>query len=205
MGTALLFGFLVKVPAGAVYLLRRQVDARALLRLLLGGPGGASGKPPPHAAQGGKGPGPPPRGPHRGPLGGAWALAGPEGGRTREGKALASSPGGLRHRPRVGFSSAGAGALGTLLLLHATRLSPRRWWAPTSSSASSSPSWGRGPPRLRPGGPKPPPRPGLGRGGGGLLGALFATRLPKEPLRLALLLWLLFIGGQLVYRGVVHG
>lgn len=36
---------------------------------------------------------------------------------------------------------------------------------------------------------------------GGLLGALFATRLPKEPLRLALLLWLLFIGGQLVYRG----
>lgn len=37
MGTALLFGFLVKVPAGAVYLLRRQVDARALLRLLLGG------------------------------------------------------------------------------------------------------------------------------------------------------------------------
>lgn len=44
----------------------------------------------------------------------------------------------------VGFSSAGAGALGTLLLLHATRLSPRRWWAPTSSSASSSPSWGAG-------------------------------------------------------------
>ena len=37
VGTALLFGFLVKVPAGAVYLLRRQVDARALLRLLLGG------------------------------------------------------------------------------------------------------------------------------------------------------------------------
>ena len=36
VGTALLFGFLVKVPAGAVYLLRRQVDARALLRLLLG-------------------------------------------------------------------------------------------------------------------------------------------------------------------------
>ena len=28
VGTALLFGFLVKVPAGAVYLLRRQVDAR---------------------------------------------------------------------------------------------------------------------------------------------------------------------------------
>ncbi|MER3557967.1 MAG: permease, partial [Thermus sp.] len=39
----------------------------------------------------------------------------------------------------------------------------------------------------------------------GAFGALTATRLPKEPFRVALLLWLLFIGAQLAYRGVVHG
>lgn len=53
-------------------------------------------------------------------------MAGPEGGRTREGKALASSPAAFGIGLEVGFSSAGAGALGTLLLLHATRLSPQK-------------------------------------------------------------------------------
>jgi uncharacterized membrane protein YfcA len=96
VGTALLFGFLVKVPAGAVYLLRGQVAPWPLLRLLLGGVPGV--------------------------------------------------------------------VLGSLLLA-------------------------------------------LASGGvlGALTGALLATRLPREPLRVALLLWLLFIGGQLVYRGVAHG
>jgi len=96
VGTALLFGFLVKVPAGAVYLLRGQVAPWPLLRLLLGGVPGV--------------------------------------------------------------------VLGSLLLA-------------------------------------------LASGGvlGALTGALLATRLPREPLRVALLLWLLFIGGQLVYQGVAHG
>ncbi|MFX8848595.1 TSUP family transporter, partial [Acinetobacter baumannii] len=34
VGTALLFGFLVKIPAGGVYLLKGEVDDRALFRLL---------------------------------------------------------------------------------------------------------------------------------------------------------------------------
>lgn len=127
VGTALLFGFLVKVPAGAVYLLRRQVDARALLRLLLGGvPGVLLGSLLLTQLKGAK------------DLvlllvgltvvlsAGLGLWRGLKGvGRGRE-RPWLLPPAAFGIGLEVGFSSAGAGALGTLLLLHATRLSPQK-------------------------------------------------------------------------------
>ncbi len=207
VGTALLFGFLVKVPAGAVYLWKRQVDPKALLRLLLGGAPGV--------------------------LLGSLLLAQLKGAKDlvlllvgltvvfSAGLGLWRSlrgPGRGRERPwllppaafgiglEVGFSSAGAGALGTLLLLHATRLSPQKVVGTDLLFGLVLALLGGGV-HLAFGQVAPGLLLALASGGviGGLSGALFATRLPKEPLRLALLLWLLLIGGQLVYRGVAHG
>ena len=207
VGTALLFGFLVKVPAGAVYLLRRQVDARALLRLLLGGvPGVLLGSLLLTQLKGAK------------DLvlllvgltvvlsAGLGLWRGLKGvGRGRE-RPWLLPPAAFGIGLEVGFSSAGAGALGTLLLLHATRLSPQKVVGTDLLFGLVLALLGGGV-HLAFGQVAPSLLLALASGGvaGGLLGALFATRLPKEPLRLALLLWLLFIGGQLVYRGVVHG
>lgn len=207
VGTALLFGFLVKVPAGAVYLLRGQVGVRALQRLLLGGVPGV--------------------------LLGSLLLTGLKGAKDLVlllvGLTVILSAGlGLwrslrpvsegRERPwllppaafgiglEVGFSSAGAGALGTLLLLYATRLSPQQVVG-TDLLFGLALSFLGGGVHLLFGQVDPGLLLPLATGGvlGGALGALTATRVPKEPFRVALLLWLLFIGSQLVYRGVVHG
>lgn len=207
VGTALLFGFLVKVPAGAVYLLRRQVDPGTLLRLLLGGvPGAALGSLLLAHLKGAK------------DLVlllvgltvvfsaglGLWrSLKGAAQGRERPGLLPPAAFGiGLE----VGFSSAGAGALGTLLLLYATRLSPQKVVGTDLLFGLLLALVGGGV-HLYFGHLDPGLLPALASGGvlGALVGALLATRLPKKPLRLALLLWLLFIGGQLVYRGVAHG
>lgn len=207
VGTALLFGFLVKVPAGGVYLLRRQVDAQALFRLLLGGVPGV--------------------------LLGSVLLTGLKGAKDLilllVGLTVAVSAGlglwrSLKGNPRsqerpgllppgafgigleVGFSSAGAGALGTLLLLYATRLSPQKVVGTDLLFGLVLALLGGGV-HLLLGQVDPGLLLGLSAGGilGAGAGALFATWLPREPLRLVLLLWLLFIGGQLVYRGVAHG
>ena len=207
VGTALLFGFLVKVPAGAVYLLRRQVDARALLRLLLGGvPGVLLGSLLLTQLKGAK------------DLvlllvgltvvlsAGLGLWRGLKGvGRGRE-RPWLLPPAAFGIGLEVGFSSAGAGALGTLLLLHATRLSPQKVVGTDLLFGLVLALLGGGV-HLAFGQVAPSLLLALASGGvaGGLLGALFATRLPKEPLRLALLPWLLFIVAQLVYRGVVHG
>ena len=140
VGTALLFGFLVKVPAGAVYLLRRQVDARALLRLLLGGVPGV--------------------------LLGSLLLTQLKGAKDLVlllvGLTVVLSAGlglwrGLkgvgrgRERPwllppasRWASLPPGPGPWGPSSSSTPPGFPPRRWWAPTSSSASSSPSWGAG-------------------------------------------------------------
>jgi uncharacterized membrane protein YfcA len=207
VGTALLFGFLVKVPAGGVYLLRGQVDPQALARLLWGGVPGV--------------------------LLGSLLLSGLKGakdlvlllvgltvvlsaalGLWRSLRRLSPGrerpwllpPGGFGIGLEVGFSSAGAGALGTLLLLYATRLSPQKVVGTDLLFGLALSLLGGGVHLLfgqvAPGLLLP-----LAAGGvlGGALGALFATRVPREPFRVALLLWLLFIGTQLVYRGVAHG
>ena len=207
VGTALLFGFLVKVPAGAVYLLRRQVDARALLRLLLGGvPGVLLGSLLLTQLKGAK------------DLvlllvgltvvlsAGLGLWRGLKGvGRGRE-RPWLLPPAAFGIGLEVGFSSAGAGALGTLLLLHATRLSPQKVVGTDLLFGLVLALLGGGV-HLAFGQVAPSLLLALASGGvaGGLLGALFATRLPKEPLRLPLLLGLLFGGGRLVYRGGVHG
>ncbi|MER3537131.1 MAG: permease [Thermus sp.] len=207
VGTALLFGFLVKVPAGGVYLLRGQVDSGALRRLLLGGVPGV--------------------------LLGSLLLTGLKGAKELVlllvGLTVILSAGlGLwrslrrvsegRERPwlippaafgiglEVGFSSAGAGALGTLLLLYATRLSPQKVVGTDLLFGLVLSLLGGGV-HLLFGQVDPGLLLALATGGvlGGAFGALTATRLPKEPFRVALLLWLLFIGAQLAYRGVVHG
>ena len=207
VGTALLFGFLVKVPAGAVYLLRRQVDARALLRLLLGGvPGVLLGSLLLTQLKGAK------------DLvlllvgltvvlsAGLGLWRGLKGvGRGRE-RPWLLPPAAFGIGLEVGFSSAGAGALGTLLLLHATRLSPQKVVGTDLLFGLVLALLGGGV-HLAFGQVAPSLLLALASGGvaGGLLGALFATRLPTAPLRRALPLWLLFLGGQLASRGVVHG
>ena len=207
VGTALLFGFLVKVPAGAVYLLRRQVDARALLRLLLGGvPGVLLGSLLLTQLKGAQDPVLLLVGLTVVLSAGLGLWRGLKGvGRGRE-RPWLLPPAAFGIGLEVGFSSAGAGALGTLLLLHATRLSPQKVVGTDLLFGLVLALLGGGV-HLAFGQVAPSLLLALASGGvaGGLLGALFATRLPKEPLRLALLLWLLFIGGQLVYRGVVHG
>ena len=207
VGTALLFGFLVKVPAGAVYLLRRQVDARALLRLLLGGvPGVLLGSLLLTQLKGAK------------DLvlllvgltvvlsAGLGLWRGLKGvGRGRE-RPWLLPPAAFGIGLEVGFSSAGAGALGTLLLLHATRLSPQKVVGTDLLFGLVLALLGGGV-HLAFGQVAPSLLLALASGGvaGGLLGALFATRLPKEPLRLALLLRRGSIGGHPVDRRVVHG
>jgi uncharacterized membrane protein YfcA len=106
----------------------------------------------------------------------------------------------------VGFSSAGAGALGMLLLLYATRLSPQKVVGTDLLFGLVLALVGGGV-HLYFGQVEEGLLLALASGGvlGALTGALLATRLPREALRVALLLWLLFIGGQLVYRGVAHG
>lgn len=206
VGTALLFGFLVKVPAGGVYLLRGQVEGRALGLLLLGGlPGVLLGSLALWALKGAK------------DLvlllvgltvvlsAGLGLLKGLRRAEGRE-RPWLLPPAAFGIGLEVGFSSAGAGALGTLLLLHATRLSPQKVVGTDLLFGLFLALLGGGA-HLALGAVDPALLPPLALGGvlGSTLGALFATRLPKEPLRVALLLWLLFIGGQLIYRGVVHG
>ncbi|WP_018110389.1 TSUP family transporter [Thermus igniterrae] len=207
VGTALLFGFLVKVPAGAVYLLRGQVAGKVLGLLLLGGlPGVFLGSLTLTHLKGAKD--------LVLLLVGLTVVLSAALGLYRT---LKGSPEG-RERPRVlppaafgislevGFSSAGAGALGTLLLLWATRLPPQKVVGTDILFGLALSLLGGGV-HLYFGQVAPDLLLALSLGGvaGAALGALLATWMPKKPLRIALLLWLLFIGAQILYRGVAHG
>ena len=102
----------------------------------------------------------------------------------------------------VGFSSAGAGALGTLALLHFSTLLPAQVIGTDLVFGLSLSAVGGG------------LHLGLGAwnralllklvlGGvpGALLGARLATVLPPRPLRVVLLVWLVYLGGELLLRG----
>jgi len=102
----------------------------------------------------------------------------------------------------VGFSSAGAGALGSAALLSLTLLTPVQVvgtdiaFGFVLSVVGSGAHWFSHPlsqPLL------------LQLTGGGLFGAVSGTlignRIPRRPLRLALWAWLLILGGQLLYSG----
>ncbi|RDI94469.1 sulfite exporter TauE/SafE family protein [Meiothermus sp. QL-1] len=205
VGTALLYAFFAKIPAGLVYLRQGQVDGRTLGYLLLGGL--------PAAAVG------------------SLALSALKSERdlvllvigvTVLICALANLYLTLHKdfRPRVlhpvwlvlgaafigvemGFSSAGAGALGTLLLLSGTRLSPKTvvgtdiWFGLGLGLVGGGlhAALGQVDPILL-----------LKLGLGGLLGswsgAFLAQYIAQRPFRLGLLCWLLFIGSHLVLKGV---
>lgn len=104
----------------------------------------------------------------------------------------------------MGFSSAGAGALGTLALMGMTSLTAAEiiatdvFFGLGLSLVGGGIHWsaGHGVPvvlwKLLAGGVF-----------GGFLGAYAATAIPARPLRAALCLWLIFIGGQLCWRALV--
>ena len=105
----------------------------------------------------------------------------------------------------VGFSSAGAGALGSAALLTLTPLAPAQvvgtdiaFGFLTSSLGSSA--------HLFAGAMNAPLLAHLVVGGvaGAVLGSMGAGRIPKRPLRFALWLWLLAIGGMFLYHAA-HG
>jgi len=208
VGTALAFSALVKIPAGLVYLREGKVDFGVLRRLLLGGlPGVVAG------------------GLLLGEMEGAGlrdvvlVVVGVTIALTAVFNLarLVSDPerrgaGRDRHRLlpwltlpiglEVGFSSAGAGALGTLVLLYFTSLDAARVvgtdlaFGLTLSAVGGGLHLGLGhldrPLFLR-----------LVAGGipGAFLGARLAGVLPTRALRVGLLVWLVFLGTQLLYRG----
>jgi uncharacterized membrane protein YfcA len=209
VGTALVFSALVKLPACLVYLRARQVDPRALRYLARGGvPGVVLGSL------------------LLGRLAGtgfksvvlavvgltiaataAFNLvrlrAGHESGGAREDRPERLTWAAFPIGCEVGFSSAGAGALGTLALLGFTTLPAARvigtdlLFGLTLSTIGGGLHVGMGAwdrallTRMI-----------LGGVPGGLLGARLATVLPPRPLRAALLVWLVYLGGELLLKGL---
>jgi hypothetical protein len=211
VATALLFSAAVKLPAVGVYLVRRDVDLPALARLLLGGA--------PAVALGAL-------------LLQRLALADARRGMTLVLGAIvvamalvsmarlrAGSERAAGDRSRwlpllgavigveVGFSSAGAGALGTLGLLRLTPLPPARVVGTDLCFGLLLSALGGG------------LHLGIGEvwdgsllgdlilGGvpGALLGALLAPRIPARALRIGLLVVLLALGARLVLVGLRGG
>jgi hypothetical protein len=101
----------------------------------------------------------------------------------------------------VGFSSAGAGALGSAALLALTPLAPAQVvgtdiaFGFLTSSLGSGAHWFAG-------GVNEPLLTHLIAGGliGAVLGSMLAGRVPRRPLRFALWVWLLVIGGIFLYH-----
>ena len=210
VGTALAFSAVVKIPAGLVYLREHKIDVAVLRRLLIGGlPGVLAG------------------GLLLGKLEGAgWrnvvlvavgvtiALTAvfnlvrlvrdsesrPPGRERRGLLPWLALPIGLE----VGFSSAGAGALGTLLLLYCTSLAAAQVVGTDLAFGLTLSAIGGG---LHLGLGHLDTRLFLGLVAGGIPGAIagarLATVLPTRALRAGLLVWLVFLGTQLLYRGVL--
>ncbi len=210
VGTALAFSALVKLPACFVYVQQQKVDYRVLKAMLLGGlPGVVAGSfllghledaglrnlvlvlvGLTIAATAG--------------LNLVRLLNGPEDQRPPHPERLRFLPAftfliGLE----VGFSSAGAGALGTLVLFYLTSL-PAAGIVGTDLLFGLALSTVGGGLHLGLGAWDPSLFGKLVLGGvpGALLGARLATVLPSRMLRGALLVWLTYLGSQLLYRGL---
>ncbi len=210
VGTALTFSALVKIPACFVYLQRGKVDLRVLRYMLVGGlPGVVIGSL------------------TLGRLEDAglknlvlvvvgltiaatavlnlWRLVFANGdGRTAATDRarllpLLTFPIGLE----VGFSSAGAGALGTLILLYLTPLAAAQVVGTDLLFGLALSTVGGGL-HLTMGDWAPDLFLKLVAGGvpGALLGARLATVLPARVLRAALLVWLIYLGSQLLMKGI---
>ncbi len=206
VGTALIFTAIVKLAAAPVYIFRKQVDFRILLLLLAGGlPGVAAGSYfLTHMNT------PSRQGPLYLVLGAIIILMAAANLYRLMRRNQPKSP---RRNTRwlpwialpigaeVGFSSAGAGAMGSLLLMRFTSI-------PTGQVVGTDVLFGLGL-SLAGGGIS------LGSGNydaalamklatGGLIGAIVGanllTLIPSRPLRFALSLWLIALGGQLCWR-----
>ncbi len=209
VGTALAFSTLVKLPAAFVYLRQGQVDRRVLVRLLLGGlPGVTLG-----ALLLGRLESAGLRATVLAVVGATIAVTALIGlaGTLRRRATLAPAHDRARWLPfftfpiglEVGFSSAGAGALGTLLLLWGTQLAPAQVvgtdliFGLALSATGGALHVGLGDLdralllRLIAGGIP-----------GAFAGAWLATRVPARALRVGLLVWLVWLGGQLALRGL---
>ncbi len=103
----------------------------------------------------------------------------------------------------VGFSSAGAGALGTLLLVSGTQLAPAAvvgtdiWFGLVLSLVGGGLHATLGQFDLA-------LLVKLAAGGlvGSWMGAFLASYVPRKPFKLGLLLWLMFVGSNLVYKSI---
>lgn len=207
VGTALLFVTVVKLLAVPVYVMRRQVDYRAAGLLLAGGLPGAWAGVQLHNGF---------RQTHLRPavlvVVGATIVAlalmslcrilgrGEQGPVVRRPwLALIGAPIGLE----VGFSSAGAGALGNLALMRCTRLEPSRIVG-TDLLFGLALAAAAGSLHLAAGNVDPAAFRQLCMGGipGALAGAWLASLLPARPLRTLLTLVLIYLGSQLMWDGL---
>lgn len=206
IGTALVFSAVVKAVAAPSYLIRRQVDLRVLALLLAGGLPGVivgslllerlrnSGRNAPLLAV----------------LGATvviLAIVSLYRAARRERAQPARDRSGwlpwiaLPIGAEVGFSSAGAGALGSVVLLSLTTIPPAAVVGTdvtfglglSLAGGGFNLGWGNvaGPLALR-----------LAIGGiaGALAGANLLAWIPSRPLRIALSLWLVLLGSQLCWR-----
>ncbi len=205
VGTALAFAATVKLIAGPMYILRRQVSFRILLLMIAGGlPGLLAGLFFLHRL-------------HTANRNGLLTVllgilivvtAIINLFRTHTGK------GGTRDRSRwlpwimlpigaeTGFSSAGAGAIGTLALLNLTRLTPVQVVG-TDVMFGLVLSLVGGGFQVSIGSYEPAVLTQLIIGGvaGAVIGPNLAARIPAKPLRVALCLWLASLGSLICLRG----
>jgi hypothetical protein len=208
VGTALVFTAIVKLVAAPIYIARKEVDFRILRLLLAGGvPGVLAGSyllARLSSAQ------------HRGPLyavlgaviilmalANLYRLFAPrpspsDRDRTRWLPWVAIPIG-----AEVGFSSAGAGAGGSLVLMTLTRMSTAQVVG-TDLLFGLALSLGGGGISLGMGNYHGALALKLAAGGvaGAFVGAHLLSILPPRPLRVALSLWLMSMGGQLCWRAV---
>jgi len=210
VGTALVFTAIVKLAAMPLYIARRQVNFRILMRLLAGGlPGVVAGS---YVLTRLNGPG------RRGPM---FALLGATiilmavinlyrlffGSRQVAGRdhsrwlPLVALPIGAE----VGFSSAGAGALGSLALMTLTAI-PASEVIGTDLVFGLGLSLAGGGLSLIAGNYHGMLIVKLAAGGliGALVGANLVSVLPQRPLRVGLSLWLVSMGGQLCWRALAR-
>jgi uncharacterized membrane protein YfcA len=208
VGTALAFGFLVKCISTPVYLFRRQVDYRVLRFLLYGGaPGVLIGSLLLDNLQ---------RSARHDLINVSLGLIIAATAifhlyRMTRQRPDASTRDRTRYLPyfafaiglEVGFSSAGAGALGSLLLLGLTTLTAAEvvgtdlcfGLALAFIGSSFQLSLGNYDPHLL-------VRLSIGGVAGAIVGSLMAGKIAQRPLRIGLLLLLVVLGSQLFWRGL---
>lgn len=205
VGTALIYGALIKIIALPSYLLRKQVDFKVLGWLLAGGlPGALLGSLLLNKIKG------LPSGPIYGVLGATimisaglnlwrlWKGYGVTGRHDRKHWLPAFA---LPIGAEVGFSSAGAGALGSLVLMSMTTLAPAQVIG-TDVFYGFALSLVGGGFQFTAGNYDQAMLLKLLAGGffGVLIGANLSAWMPQKPLRVVLSLWLVSLGGQLCWR-----